>query len=157
MTLGGLWHGASWTFVVWGVLHGLLLIGQRIFQGWCDVLPRLRRAVHSAPGTVGRIVLTFLLVSLCWIFFRAQSFHDAVLMFRGLFRTHGLELPTSSRVVVATLVVFLTAYAAGRSDLLRKTAARLPAPVEGAAYAFLLGFCLLLAPLAKKSFIYFQF
>src|SRR5947209_14618581 len=51
MTLGGLWHGASWTFIIWGVLHGLLLIGHRFFRAFCEPRPVLQRVLHSIPGT----------------------------------------------------------------------------------------------------------
>src|SRR2546423_5301358 len=55
MTLGGLWHGASWTFVAWGVLHGLLLVGHRFFQAACRARPRLDRLLRPEPGTAARV------------------------------------------------------------------------------------------------------
>src|SRR6202023_3523817 len=51
MTLGGLWHGASWTFVAWGVLHGLYLIVQRRFAVFAGCRPRVDAALQSCPGT----------------------------------------------------------------------------------------------------------
>ncbi len=50
MTLGGLWHGASWTFVLWGLLHGLLLIGHRLFQQFSSARPALQQRAANAPG-----------------------------------------------------------------------------------------------------------
>lgn len=90
MTLGGLWHGTSWNFVLWGVIHGLLLIGHRLFQGFCQVRPPLQAVLLSAPGTTGRIAATFLCVSLCWVFFRAQRFGPQAAHF-----LHRLFVPTS--------------------------------------------------------------
>src|SRR5438067_13870215 len=84
MTLGGLWHGASWTFVVWGVLHGLLLVAHRAFRGYCEPRPRLDAALRTSAGTALRIGLTFLSVALCWVFFRASTFGDAATVLAGL-------------------------------------------------------------------------
>src|SRR5262249_4288762 len=55
MALGGLWHGASWAYVVWGVLHGLLLIGHRAFASFCEGRRSLSEALCSRPGTVLRV------------------------------------------------------------------------------------------------------
>ncbi len=157
MTLGGLWHGASWTFIVWGLLHGLLLIGHRVFQEVCEVVPRLEQGLRSLPGTAARVLGTFLAVSLCWIFFRAQSFHDALLLFSGLLRSDGLGPPMSRWNLLATLAVLLGCYALGRRKLWPRVAERIPAPLMGTGYAILLALCLFLAPVSEKAFIYFQF
>jgi alginate O-acetyltransferase complex protein AlgI len=157
MTLGGLWHGASWTFVVWGVLHGLYLITHRVFQEACEARPRVQRWLGSLPGTAGRVLITFLAVSLCWIFFRAQSFHDALLTFRGLGRRLG-EGPQISRwTVVLSALVLVGGYVLGRRDRWLKVADRLPAPLLGAGYALVMALCLVLAPVSENAFIYFQF
>lgn len=88
MTLGGLWHGAAWTFVIWGVLHGLAL-----------GLTRLSHEVTQRPPTqplfegrlyrVFSVLATFHLVCLGWIFFRATSFQGALQVLREIF---GLSL-----------------------------------------------------------------
>ena len=72
MLLGGLWHGAAWNFVVWGGLHGLLLVIHRRFGSRSGDI----RAPFSA-GDVFRIVLLFNAVSVIWVFFRAPSFESA--------------------------------------------------------------------------------
>jgi hypothetical protein len=117
----------------------------------------LERALRTLPGTAARILATFLAVSLCWIFFRAQSFRDALLLFRGLFRSEGLGMPMSRWNVLMTVVVLLGCCAVGRSKLWPSVADRIPAPLMGTGYALLLGLCLLLAPISEKAFIYFQF
>ena len=74
MFLGGLWHGANWTFVIWGVLHGLYLIMQR-WLGWLLPVGNYARS----PGVIAlRVLGVFALVCLAWIFFRAQSFSGAI-------------------------------------------------------------------------------
>jgi alginate O-acetyltransferase complex protein AlgI len=74
MTLGGLWHGAAWTFVAWGVAHGLGLV---IGVLW-------RRQGLKMPAVLGWL-LTFLFVSLCWVLFRATSFEAALTITKALF------------------------------------------------------------------------
>ncbi len=77
MLLGGLWHGASWNFVVWGGLHGLYLAAHK----------RLGRGAGTSTSPVRRVLatlLTFHLVSFAWIFFRAQTFGDAGAYLAGL-------------------------------------------------------------------------
>jgi alginate O-acetyltransferase complex protein AlgI len=77
MVLGGLWHGASWTFVVWGALHGVGLALVRYVQ---SAFPVKKGEVVSAWWRYGRIVLTFHFVVFAWIFFRASSFENALLI-----------------------------------------------------------------------------
>jgi D-alanyl-lipoteichoic acid acyltransferase DltB (MBOAT superfamily) len=88
MLLGGLWHGAGWTFVAWGGLHGLYL---SIFHGWHDWRARTGRtpATPSAGGVwVGRVA-TFFLVLLAWVFFRAESFRSAITILGSMAGIHG--------------------------------------------------------------------
>jgi D-alanyl-lipoteichoic acid acyltransferase DltB (MBOAT superfamily) len=83
MLLGGLWHGASWNFIIWGGYHGLLL--------------SIGRLVHEARGAVERpplaglhplrVLATFLLVCIGWVFFRATTFADSVSVLRQMFST----------------------------------------------------------------------
>jgi alginate O-acetyltransferase complex protein AlgI len=73
MFLGGLWHGAQWTFAAWGLYHGALLMGQRRLGGREEAWPRPLR-----------VALTFLLVTLGWTFFRADSFPMAAQWWRAL-------------------------------------------------------------------------
>jgi len=75
MLLGGLWHGASWTFVFWGFLHGLYLIGQRIIR---PVSQALSRVVPKVVMSLSAMLLTFCLVNLGWIFFRSQTISEGV-------------------------------------------------------------------------------
>ena len=76
MLLGGLWHGASWTFVVWGAYHGALLIAER----WVG-----RKPVYQGLPRPLRIALTFFLVLLSWVWFRAETLTVALTYFRALF------------------------------------------------------------------------
>ncbi len=158
MTLGGLWHGASWTFVVWGVLHGLLLVVHRTFRGYCERRPRLDAALRTLPGTAVRIGMTFLSVALCWVFFRAATFTGAAAMLGGLFVPRGgFTAPLHPCGLWGTLAVVAFCHLFAARGLWPKAAARLPAPVLGMSYAAVLLFALVLAPHGARPFIYFQF
>jgi alginate O-acetyltransferase complex protein AlgI len=89
MVLGGLWHGAGWTFVLWGCLHGFYLI---INHGW-------RSLFGSREKTKNRSfwawVVTFLAVTIAWVPFRAESIHGVENILGGMIGLHGYILPES--------------------------------------------------------------
>jgi D-alanyl-lipoteichoic acid acyltransferase DltB (MBOAT superfamily) len=93
MLLGGLWHGAGWTFVAWGGLHGLYL---SIFHRWHDWRAGAGqpRPTPSAAGLWAGRVVTFLLVLVGWVFFRAESFSAAIKVLEGMVGLHGLTFGT---------------------------------------------------------------
>jgi alginate O-acetyltransferase complex protein AlgI len=85
--LSGLWHGANWTFVIWGLLHGMIILVES-FSG------RLRRSPlfgRIGPGPVSRlpgIIYSFILVTLLWIFFRSPDLHGALAFLNRIFGPH---------------------------------------------------------------------
>lgn len=87
MLLGGLWHGAGWTFIVWGGLHGLLL---SFNHAWRRLFPS---DAHSFLVTVSCRILTFLCVTLAWTFFRSADFTTAGIMLSALSGHNGVFLP----------------------------------------------------------------
>lgn len=92
MLLGGLWHGAAWTFVIWGALHGLYVI---INHTW-HLLRRALRYDKESSGRWGKELartLTFLAVVVAWVFFRADTVAAAVSILRGMAGRNGLVLP----------------------------------------------------------------
>ncbi len=102
MLLGGLWHGASWTFVVWGGIHGLLLAVHRLVRR-----PTLGVDRPLGLGDTPRIVATFGLVTLAWAFFRADSVGQAVSVLGGILTLRsGLTSP-ADLVLVAVLVTLM--------------------------------------------------
>ncbi|WP_406700411.1 MBOAT family protein [Singulisphaera sp. Ch08] len=158
MTLGGLWHGASWTFVVWGAFHGFLLIGHRLFRDFCDPRPRVSAMLLGSLGTLARIGLTFLTVCVGWVIFRATSFGLAVEMLRRLFLPHGgAGTPAAELSFWITLLAVAICHALAVRGLTTRLMDRLPAPVLGFGYAAILMVALILAPDAGKPFVYFQF
>jgi alginate O-acetyltransferase complex protein AlgI len=158
MALGGLWHGASWTFVAWGVLHGLYLIVHRLFREVCTAWSALERFVLSAPGTALRWALTFSCVAAGWVFFRATTFEAAATVFRKLLvHSTGEKVAYHTNGFWFTLAVVFACHAAAARCPWGRWVARVPAPVLGGAYAVLLTVAQLLSPAQGKAFIYFQF
>lgn len=87
--VSGFWHGANWTFIVWGALHGAYLIGHIIIN------KLLQKTNYSFKPTVVKsffqITTTYLLVSLAWVFFRAASISDAFYIIKSIFKISGSE------------------------------------------------------------------
>jgi hypothetical protein len=151
MLLGGLWHGAAWTFIIWGGLHGMALCLERV---WREVRPGAWPAV---PRVIG-LILTFHLVCLAWIFFRAASFEDALAFLRGVGASGGP--PTIVTPLEVALIATGLGVQAAPPRLLEGLAARLralPAPVLGAGLAASVLVVDALRPEGVAPFIYFQF
>lgn len=88
MLLGGLWHGAGWTFVIWGGLHGIYLA---IHQAWSRVIPA-RVSTHRSYRVVAWLI-TFLAVVIGWVFFRATTLEGAMNLLGGMIGLNGITLP----------------------------------------------------------------
>jgi alginate O-acetyltransferase complex protein AlgI len=157
MLLGGLWHGASWTFVVWGGLHGLLLIAYRLMQG--------QQRSERSPLTWGdpiRIFLFFHFVCFCWVFFRAESLHAAWRYLQVLLafeNPHGWPWTQVAVVALCALAHAFERIARTRAESMRDwLSARtlLGAGIEGAAMG-VTAILVLLTSGVGGDFIYFQF
>jgi D-alanyl-lipoteichoic acid acyltransferase DltB (MBOAT superfamily) len=149
MLLGGLWHGAAWTFVAWGGIHG----------GWLA----LERALGWAPSSAaarwfGRI-LTFHVVCFAWIFFRADSFGRAGDVLARLFSAWGEPSPlVTTSVILAILVGILGQYVRpGAVGALLRGFGRLPLPAQAVTVAASLMLINTLGPEGVAPFIYFRF
>lgn len=157
MTLGGLWHGAAWSYILWGVAHGTLLIVHRQFAAFAAARPRFDTALKTTVGTGLRIALTFFAVSMCWVLFQ-PSLVKAGAMFERLFTLQmGLPLPLHNRSLWYTAAFVLLCHLVVTRGLWQRVYDRLPAPVLGAGYAVCLCAAMVLAPDSGSSFIYFQF
>lgn len=97
MLLGGLWHGAGWTFIIWGGLHGLMLM---VNHWWRELVERLgiSDVTQTRPMRFLAWALTFFCVVMCWIFFRAPTFEAANNIIRAMFGAHGASLPLYMKV-----------------------------------------------------------
>lgn len=93
MLLGGLWHGASWNFVIWGGLHGIYLAAHKIMLG--KNKPQVSYTYDNPKGFavyLSKVLATFLLVLFTWLFFRAHTFADATAFLEGIFIWEGSPL-----------------------------------------------------------------
>jgi D-alanyl-lipoteichoic acid acyltransferase DltB (MBOAT superfamily) len=157
MLLGGLWHGAAWTFVVWGGIHGLAQVGERV---WAD--RRAERGLPAGPlsplGAVGRWLLTFHVVCLAWVFFRAETFADARELLTRLLTAWG-PAPLVTPLLVVTIVAMLASQFVPSEAVGRVQAgfSRLGPVAQGAALAAGLVLVGALGPEGVAPFIYFQF
>jgi D-alanyl-lipoteichoic acid acyltransferase DltB (MBOAT superfamily) len=95
MLIGGLWHGAGWTFVAWGAIHGLLLAGNHLWRD--SVVPRLGATLPAWPSRL----LTFIAMVLAWVPFRAADFDTAWLVWGGMAGLNGVVLPTRFAALAA--------------------------------------------------------
>ena len=154
MLLGGLWHGANWTFVAWGGLHGLYLAAERVLRA---------RFANYRPGPLMFVALgliTYTLVNITWVFFRAKTFGKAWVVLRGMFGQSGAVKPildTFSLVTVAVIVGgMVVTHWLMRGRTLESVIARTPAALVSVMWA-LLAFAIVIAQGAGSAFIYFQF
>lgn len=94
MLLGGLWHGAGWTFVVWGALHGIYLV---INHAWHRITIRFRQdgASDHRFAKLFAWMITFVAVVIGWVFFRAADFSSALAILHGMLGLNGVELPNA--------------------------------------------------------------
>lgn len=92
MLLGGLWHGAAWTFVLWGALHGVYLVVNHLWRAVRGVNPMSR---PSAARHLAGMALTLTATTFAWAIFRAQDADSLVIMLKGLFGLSGIYLPAS--------------------------------------------------------------
>jgi D-alanyl-lipoteichoic acid acyltransferase DltB (MBOAT superfamily) len=156
MLLGGLWHGASWNFVVWGAIHGAILVAHRRFgrpalpedapYGWRDALKSL---------------VLFQVVCLAWVFFRAETFSGAIEYIRLMAvsgNTIGWPVWQTSVVVFCASLHGLERIARRRAPALRERidAAPVGGALEGLAFGLVFGLAVMVAG-AGGEFIYFQF
>lgn len=150
MLIGGLWHGASWTFVVWGGMHGIYLTLERLLRRQFD----FERIPH-----IFRVLGVFVLVCFTWVFFRAQNFEQAGNIILSMLHLHTGNpiLETNDTALVALIMLLLMAsnYIFRNIDLEEKVK-RLRWWQLSVSLSFLLYFIFTLTG-EDSSFIYFQF
>ena len=156
MFLGGLWHGAAWTFVAWGMIHGIWLAAHRMLRG-----SRRNDYQHSWFTNLVCVFVTWHGVALAWIFFRAQTFADAWTYLVGLTSFHTGqnwigEFEIARFVCLGGLLLIndlLQRFTGDHAALLRS-----PWPARGIAFAIMILSIITLGGInANVPFIYFQF
>ncbi|MBF0625525.1 MAG: MBOAT family protein [Magnetococcales bacterium] len=149
MLLGGLWHGAAWTFMVWGGVHGVLLCLERWWRG---------AAKAGVRAGWGRRLLVFNLVAFTWIPFRAASLGDLGQFLAGLADVGHWTAPDRGMLAAATLMVLALGFQSlGERWDYRAAFLRSPLPLQSAVYAAILMLVLVFNLAETQPFIYFRF
>lgn len=171
MLLGGLWHGANWTFVVWGALHGLYLCMEKLIQdtwkkknialsvegsenltvaGWQKILP------------VGflKAMFVFFLVNVTWVFFRASDFTSAWRLLVSMFSMvqNPTVLLSSLNILCISIIItgMVLCHWRMRNTSVLETIKKMPAWLLGMVWGTMI-ILLILSQESSGSFIYFQF
>jgi len=101
MLLGGLWHGAGWTFILWGCMHGVFLSINHIWRiviGKC--ISRGRGQKETLIGKFSGRLVTFFCIVIAWVMFRAESLHGAMNIYAGMFGFNGISLPILIKPII---------------------------------------------------------
>ncbi len=154
--ISGFWHGANWTFIIWGSLFGVIYLIEYL----------INKSFHLAKDhkaySFGHLFLafkTFVLVTLIWVFFRSQSFDEAINIFVLLFQTG--RVPTASLEIPISVWVFLIAFVI--SDILLYNTrfdtwvGKFPFVLRWSIYSILIFSIIAFAGVENFPFIYFQF
>ncbi|MES2393689.1 MAG: MBOAT family O-acyltransferase [Acidobacteriota bacterium] len=158
MVIGGLWHGAAWNFVLWGMYHGVLLVGDRALKPWGTKMFRARNAVGCFVSVGVRVAVMFGLTCYGWMLFRAGSLHQIGVMTESLGHPlMGVDWSFAGRMMMYSCPVWVVQmYQFARKKLMFMDVAWLPVEVRTVIYAVAVYFVLFLGG-QPKSFIYFQF
>lgn len=165
MVVSGLWHGANWTFVAWGVLHGIYLIIESRARPSVD-----RRFEHTGSkfsfklyGLL-QVCFTFMLVCFSWIFFRADSLSHAMSIIAGIFSRSLFSIPQfegseNALAVILLVVSFTLVEWLGRDSqyAIQHFGIKWPQPVRWVFYSSILFAIGMFMPTTETPFIYFRF
>ncbi len=171
MLVGGLWHGAAWTFVVWGGLHGIYLIVEHAFRAWKQGQRTAITNAEDGPGSaqtgrlreLAHILFTVVLVAIAWVFFRAATVADASALLRAMFWPPSLRVTAPAKAMLKDgvwLLPIAAYYVTGyvRERHLNEGALRSMPPSWRTGVALgALAFVTLVCREVSDAFIYFQF
>ena len=152
MLIGGLWHGAAWTFVIWGGLHGLYLAVERMLREhvW-------RERWNAAPLRLLYGLVTLFFVVLAWVWFRAADFAAGCDIFHMLFfGQSAVALQAAQKLALLMFALLVAVHWLMRGRDLKTSIQQVPAPLLGVALGLLLA-AIVLSPGDNHAFIYFQF
>jgi alginate O-acetyltransferase complex protein AlgI len=158
MTLAGLWHGAGWNYVLFGVAHGALLVVHRLFRDWCERRPMVRAALETPTGTALRVAFTFATFVLTLVIFRSTSVAAMGTMLGRMIRpVAGASLTLAPWGLYVTFALVAAGHAVGAPLRAVRLWERLPRPVRGLTFGGAAALALIVAPPVDRAFIYFQF
>lgn len=151
MALGGLWHGAAWTFVAWGIFHGVLLTLQRLYDNLCKRIHWLGEI--SLPKPI-KVIGMFHLVCIGWLMFRAPSWDVVTTMFSNMMDFS--NSPIHGKRVAMIIALCALAHIAKSVTKIPQYYVTLPSFVRGAVAGLAIWIVIVFSP-NVKPFIYFQF
>jgi len=161
--LCGLWHGASWMFLFWGLLHGFYMAVSLFVQKPKMKLYKKLGIANSKLLKIGKIVVTFHLLAVSWVFFKVDSFEAAFNIFSQIFNYFKPDIifqfidgytPTFLLILAGYIMHFLPRSLEGKTaDLLAKQ----PIVIQAAILAVVIWFCAQIQSAELQPFIYFQF
>jgi alginate O-acetyltransferase complex protein AlgI len=153
MLLGGLWHGAAWTFVVWGALHGTFLVVERLLRG------KIHIKINAFNGVL-LALLTYTLVNFTWVFFRAREFSVAKNMITSMFflNEEGEKIIESFDIikVFSLITILFICHWLMRNTSMKEVSQKISPFVLGVVWAMMI-FLIVIAQGSSEQFIYFQF
>ena len=153
MLLGGLWHGAAWTFVIWGALHGLYLMVERYLRN------HIRIKINAWNGIL-LAMATYTLINITWVFFRAREFTTAMDILASMFFLNAdgekvLQYLDITKVFIVIGILFLLHWFM-RNTSVKEVAQKTPGWVLGLIWGIML-VLLVISQGSGEQFIYFQF
>jgi alginate O-acetyltransferase complex protein AlgI len=157
--VSGFWHGANWTFIIWGMLHGVFYLASSTRTGASD--QDAASGTRSRLTHLGSVIVTFQLVCLAWVFFRSASVAEALMIIRKIgeaIASGAVALPSGYGkigFIVPVLALEWLQFRRGQPHGL--AIGDLPRGLRWATYYCLTGVILLFANLGHTAFIYFQF
>ena len=154
--LSGLWHGANYTFVVWGLVHAFFFIPLVVFKKHKTYLNYHNTKLFPDIRTSIQILITFTLVCLAWVFFRATNITEALQYLNKIFSMSLLETPKVSRILVIGLFGYMVLEWIQRNKEHILVMPKLPKPLRYLVY-YVIIFTVIYYSAETQPFIYFQF
>lgn len=155
-TISGLWHGAAYTFIIWGAMHGAYMVIERLIYG--DKIKTI--STKFSIANFFRLIITFAFVNFAWVFFRVNDLADVMIIFRKILFEPGRLFMDTDTLVYALMFAFLIfvndfveEYLSGKMKMMNNK----HAVVRWVTYIFMVVLILLFGVLDGGSFIYFQF
>jgi alginate O-acetyltransferase complex protein AlgI len=155
--VSGLWHGANWTFIIWGILNGLYVVFEHLLKPVFQKLPAFFR------NRLLSIILTFILIDFAWIFFRAASLNNAMLIIKNMFSfsDNGLQWNLTDNydfgICIGSIIFMELIHYLQRHNKMRHFFSDKPIVFRWATYSFILWAIWIFGVFGSREFIYFVF
>jgi len=154
--VSGIWHGANWNFLIWGALYGIIYLIEKLIN---DSFKLEKKHKPYSFGHLALAAKTFIFVTIIWVFFRSQSFTEAIAVFKfiltnGNTATETLNLPISTLIFLAIFIISDVILYNYRFD---KWSGNLPFVIRWSVYSVLIFAIIVFAGVDNFPFIYFQF